>query len=50
MTLADLAAKAQAARREARGPDGEESSEGTMAETWAWDLVNDLVRLAGDAA
>jgi hypothetical protein len=47
MTLAGMAAKARAAKIEARAADGTENPEGSPAETWAWDLVNDLLRLEG---
>lgn len=45
MTMAGLVAKAQAAKAEAMEVDGEENPEGTVGAIWAWDLVNDLVRL-----
>lgn len=45
-TLAGILAKARVAKREAwGGPDGEESFGGTVAENWAPDIVNDLLRL-----
>ncbi len=47
MTLAGLVAKAQAARREATGPTGGDESGGRV---WAWNLVNDLIRIGGHAA
>ena len=48
-TLAGMQAKARAAKAEAlpSRADGNECPEGTPAETWAWQLVNDL--LAGRA-
>jgi hypothetical protein len=48
-TMAGLIAKARAAKAEATDFDGVEMSHGsgTMGEIWAWDLVNDLVRLEG---
>jgi hypothetical protein len=49
-TLAGMRAKALAAKSDARTPDGSENPDGTMAETWAWDLVNDLLRLTGGPA
>ena len=44
-TLAGMQAKAQAAKAEAltSRTDGTESPEGTPAEAWAWQLVNDLL-------
>lgn len=50
VTLAGMRAKALAAKAEARGPDGSESPGNGPAENWAWDLVNDLLRLTGGAA
>jgi hypothetical protein len=47
-TLAGMVAKARAARREARSLDGTESPGGTMAETWSFHIVYDLLRMAGD--
>ncbi len=46
-TLAGVLAKARAAKAEAQRSDGGENPDGTMAQVWAWDLVNDL--LAGSA-
>jgi hypothetical protein len=46
-TLEGMLAKARAAKAEARQLDGTEDPNGTPAEGWAWDLVNDL--LAGAA-
>ena len=45
MTIAGIVAKASAARAEAQ--DSEGAGHGTVAELWAWDLVNDLMRLEG---
>ena len=45
MTMAGIVAKALAARAEAQ--DSEGPVHGTVAELWAWDLVNDLARLEG---
>ena len=44
-TLAGMQAKARAAKAEAltSRTDGTESPEGTPAEAWAWQLVNDLL-------
>ena len=42
-TLAGLAAKARATKAEATHPDGTEAPEDEI--DWAWDLVNDLIRL-----
>lgn len=47
-TLAGLIAKARAAKLEATFWDSFENIHDTMAEPWAWDLVNALLRLAGD--
>ena len=49
LTMAGLIAKAKAARAEALKQDGSESPENTLAANWAWDLVNDLLRLEGGA-
>jgi hypothetical protein len=49
-TLAGMRAKALAAKVEALNPDGSEQPCSTMAETWSWDLVNDLLRLTGGVA
>ncbi|MFT8245220.1 hypothetical protein [Roseomonas sp. BN140053] len=48
-TLAGMLAKARAAKAEARGLRGDENPDNTPAEYWAWDLVNDLLRLASEA-
>ena len=48
-TLAGVVAKARAAKAEAVGADGEEDPHATIGMHWAWDLVNDLIRLAGEA-
>jgi hypothetical protein len=49
VTLAGMVAKARAAKIEARNLDGTENPDGCPAENWAWDLVNDLLRLEGGA-
>lgn len=49
-TMAGILAKARAAKAEARNQDGSESPSNCMAEAWAWDAVNDLLRLHGGAA
>lgn len=49
-TLADLAAKARAAKHEAMTLGGREDVHSGSALDWAWDLVNDLVRLGEGAA
>jgi hypothetical protein len=49
-TLAGMRAKALAAKAEARTPEGSEAPDNCPAETWSWDLVNDLLRLTGGAA
>ncbi len=46
-TMRGMLAKAQAAKFEARIPEGGENPSGTPAEGWAWDLVQDLLRLEG---
>jgi hypothetical protein len=46
-SLAGLMAKARAAVEEATTPSGSIMTNGTT-EAWSWDLVNDLLRLAGD--
>ena len=50
VTMAGMVAKARAAKAEARNADGSESPSCCPAETWAWDLVNDLLRLNEGAA
>jgi hypothetical protein len=50
VTLEGMRAKALAAKAEARDPDGSEEPDSCPAETWAWDLVNDLLRLTGGVA
>jgi hypothetical protein len=51
MTLEGWWAKALAAKAEATMPSGAELPECTSASVWAWDLLNDMLRLrAGDAA
>ena len=48
VTLAGIIAKARAAKAEAVNPEtGTEIPHGTPGETWAWDLVQDLLRLQG---
>lgn len=47
-TLAGMIAKARAAKLEATFWDTSENVHGTMGEPWAWDLVNSLLRLAGE--
>jgi hypothetical protein len=46
-TIEGLVAKAYAAKVEAynHGRDGQEDPEGTHAEGWAWNLINDLIRI-----
>ena len=50
-TLVGLQAKARAAKAEAMSSrlDGTEMPEGTPAEGWAWDLVNDLLAIGSVA-
>jgi hypothetical protein len=45
-TIAGIIAKAKAAKEEAQNPSGE-NWEDCSAADWAWDIVNDLVRLSG---
>jgi hypothetical protein len=47
VTLAGMVAKARAAKIEALNVDGTENPDGSPAENWAWDLVNDILRLEG---
>ncbi|TPG41933.1 hypothetical protein EAH89_28210 [Roseomonas nepalensis] len=47
VTLAGVVAKARAAKAEALNADGTESPNDTPAGTWAWELLNDLLRLEG---
>ena len=47
-TIAGIIAKAKAAKYEAQEPHGEEPDH-CDAGAWAWDIVNDLVRLNGTA-
>lgn len=49
-TLAELAAKARAAKHEAMTANGREDVRSGSAVDWAWDLVNDLIRLGNAAA
>ena len=44
-TLAGVVAKARVAKAEAVQPDGSENWEDGVASNWAWDIVNDLLRL-----
>ena len=48
-TFAGVIAKARAAKDESVGPGGREEVEtGCTASAWAWDVLNDLLRLAGE--
>lgn len=50
-TMAGLVAKARAAKAEAIGPEGDEQIEFySVAGQWAWDLVNDVLRLSGSVS
>lgn len=49
LTVAGIVAKAMAAKDEAQLLRGGEEPEGSIAAQWAWDIVNDLLRLAGSA-
>lgn len=49
-TLAGLLAKARAAKAEAASPDGIDRPDHCPAGSFAWDLVNDLLRLGEGAA
>jgi len=49
-TLAGMLAKARAAKAEAMDRDGSVRPEGSMGSDWAWDLMNDLLRLHGAQA
>lgn len=44
-TLERMVAKAFAAKAEALRPNGQEDPEGTPAEHWAWDLVDDILAI-----
>jgi hypothetical protein len=44
-----MLAKARAAKAEARTLNGGEMPEGSIGADWAWDLMNDLLRLGGAA-
>jgi hypothetical protein len=46
LTVAGIVAKARAAKDEAQLLRGGEGPEGSIAAQWAWDIVNDLIRLA----
>ena len=48
-TLFGVLAKARAAKAEARNRDGTETPEGCPAAGWAWDIVNDLMQIVGEA-
>jgi hypothetical protein len=50
LTLTGVQAKALAAKAEALNPDGSEHPDGSIAAHWAWDIVNDMLRLTGGAA
>jgi hypothetical protein len=49
-TVEGMLAEARAAKSEALMPDGRENPSNSPAETWAWDLLNDLLRLNGGQA
>jgi hypothetical protein len=49
-TIEGMLAKARAAKVEALMPDGRENPSNCPAETWAWDLLNDLLRLNSSLA
>ena len=49
-TLAGMRAKALAAKAEALNPDGTETPDYCPASGFAWDLLNDLLRLTGGEA
>ncbi|MFT8246611.1 hypothetical protein [Roseomonas sp. BN140053] len=49
-TLAGMIAKAQAAKVEQLGIGYTTNPEGTLAAPWSWDLLHDLLRLAGAVA
>ena len=49
ISLAGMMAKARAAKAEALTLNGREHPENSPAAYWAWDLVNDLLRLGGEA-
>ncbi|WP_431280937.1 hypothetical protein ACQW02_16130 [Humitalea sp. 24SJ18S-53] len=46
-TMAGILAIARAAKVEARAPDGSDLPENGPAAAWAWNIVNDLLRLYG---
>jgi hypothetical protein len=50
LTLEGMAAKGRAAKAEAAGPGGSENFENCRAGQWAWDIMHDLIRLAGGVA
>lgn len=45
-TMEGWIAKAHSAKAEARQPDGQEDPDGTVAAAWAWELLNDAIRIA----
>ena len=49
-TIEGMLAKACAAKAETIQPDGSENPEHCPAADWAWDLLNDLLRLHGGVA
>ena len=49
-TLAGMRAKALVAKLEATMPDGSEMPNGTVGGDWAWDLLQDILRLTGGKA
>ncbi|WP_431284949.1 hypothetical protein ACQW02_09085 [Humitalea sp. 24SJ18S-53] len=46
-TMAGILAKAMAAKAEAKAPNGKDAPANSPAAIWAWDLVNDLLRIHG---
>jgi hypothetical protein len=48
-TLAGMVAVARVAKAEAAMPDGAEMHDCTMGGVWAWNIMNDLLRLHGGA-
>jgi hypothetical protein len=46
-TIAGIVAKARAAKHQATGPNGDGETGGSIAEQWALQIVNDLVRVGG---
>jgi hypothetical protein len=47
LTIAGIVAKARAAKHQATGPNGEEETGGSVAEQWALQIVDDLLRVGG---